>query len=699
VEFLWSPRGEKEAVVDARTREAEWIAARIAEMVYGRETLAVDREQRGKSLRPVRQGDVALLFRSMSNVQLYETALRRHGLDYYLVGGWAFFAQQEIYDLLNLLRALENPQDGLSLAGALRSPFCCLSDEALFLLARHAEGLWGGLHDVGLRQRLPVDQQDTVARAQHYCDRWRGLKDRLPIARLLGEVFADSGYDATTQLEFLDDRQLANLWKMMDLARSFDRSGLFGLAEFIERLGDLVRTQPREEQAATQPEKADVVRLMTIHQAKGLEFPVVFVPDVAAAGGSRHLPPARWHERLGCVPRPPAEDPLPFPDFAWRLWEVAEDIEDAREELRTLYVACTRAQDYLVLSAAIAKPFQASSPWMLTLTERFDIATGACLDAEIPAAQAPRVRVTTAVGSGQRAAGGEAGRGGKAKGRQEVNTEIGDQPLSLATAIAPIPLRLTGNEVLPVYVLGKRPRTDRLTSEDVAVQFGAEDGSDRTSWIPPRQRVGASADGEGGRRDQLIRAVVERWDFRDSDGWRALLAQAQAGHTDVPSDLEPLFDRFTRSPTFGLLGSARNCYRESEFLFDGGGARVRGVIDCVWQDASGEWHLLFYATGPIYEGLEQAWAGREPEMVLACLAVERQVGRPPATVTLYCFEPGTALSRAMAELNAGKHLTAAAGRLTIPLGNPLPGADVGEGVLGPLLLQLGKAVVAVVPPQ
>ena len=65
----------------------------------------------------MRCGDIVLLFRAMTNVSIYERALRNHGIDYYLVGGRAFFAQQEIYDLLNLLRALENPQDAVSLAG------------------------------------------------------------------------------------------------------------------------------------------------------------------------------------------------------------------------------------------------------------------------------------------------------------------------------------------------------------------------------------------------------------------------------------------------------------------------------------------------------------------------------------------------------------------------------------------------------
>src|SRR5271154_4839538 len=200
---------------------------------------------------------------------------------------------------------------------------------------------------------LPADQREPVQRARRHLSRWRSLKDRLPIARLLGAVFADSGYDAATQLEYLGDRKLANLWKLIDLARTFDRSGLFGLAEFIVRLGDLVRSQPREEQAATQPENADVVRLMTIHQAKGLEFPVVFLPDVAAVGGSNVLPVAHWDGRLGCVVRPPNEDPPPFGDFGWKLWQAGETVDDWREDLRTLYVACTRAEDYLVVSAAL----------------------------------------------------------------------------------------------------------------------------------------------------------------------------------------------------------------------------------------------------------------------------------------------------------------------------------------------------------
>jgi ATP-dependent helicase/nuclease subunit A len=388
VEFLWSERPEKAFAGEGRVEESKVLAQRIKSMIEDGETLVGD----GERLRPVKAGDVVLLFRSMTNGQIYENALRDVSLDYYLVGGRAFFAQQEIYDLLNLLRALENPQDAVSLAGTLRSPFCCLSDEALFLLSRYKPGLWAALHDSATCARLPDDQAERSERARLWLDRWRSLKDRLPIARLLGEIFVDSGYDAATQFEFLPDRKLANLWKLQDLARNFDRSGLFGLADFIARLGELVQAQPREEQAATQPENADVVRLMSIHQAKGLEFPVVILPDVAAVTGGSRLPVAHWDRDLGCVARP-NEEPAPYPDYGWRLWEAAETVAEWREDLRTLYVACTRAQDYLILSAALPAKYSPSTSWMLLLSQRFDLRSGKCLNAAVAKEQYSRVRV------------------------------------------------------------------------------------------------------------------------------------------------------------------------------------------------------------------------------------------------------------------------------------------------------------------
>jgi ATP-dependent helicase/nuclease subunit A len=631
VEFLWTPKAEGDNATAARVREADAIARRIAGMI-GNEALVAEPTAEGERLRPVRRGDVVLLFRSMSNVHLYERELRRQGLDYYLVGGRAFFAQQEIYDLLNLLRALENPQDSLSLAGALRSPFCCLSDEALFVLTRQREGLWAGLHDDRLRPHLPEDQRAAVERARRFLDRWRQLKDRLPIAGLLTQVIADAGYDASTQLEFLGDRKLANLWKLVDLARTFDRSGLFGLAEFIERLGDLVRAQPREEQAATQPENADVVRLMTIHQAKGLEFPVVFVPDLAAQGRDSSEPVARWDARLGCVVRPPAdEEQPPFPEFGWQLWRAAETIEEWHEDLRTLYVACTRAEDYLVLSASLEEPLRLGNTWMQTLAGHFDLRTGECLAKDVPDDERPRVRVHG--GAHLSPTGG--GRKPSARVAPALRTD----------RIAPVPLHLRGQRVFTVAAVERYRRTvaasrESLQSSAIAWPFDGEDGADRNEWRPPWQDLAESGQ-EMTRAEQVARQVLERWDLNEPNGWQLLLA----AFADPETDAEAMLARFAASAVCSQLAAAHARVWHVEFLADwppeGMPAEerlgVRGLLDCVWQGPRGDWHLLALAR---QRADTAGWQERAPGLLVGAWAMQRCRGAWPQSLTLYGLESG-----------------------------------------------------------
>jgi ATP-dependent helicase/nuclease subunit A len=632
VEFLCSPREDSANVNEARTREADWIARRIALMV-GREALV--RDESG-ALRPVRQGDVVLLFRAMTNVHLYEAALRRHGLDYYLVGGRAFFAQQEIYDLLNLLRALENPQDGVALAGTLRSPFCCLSDESLFVLGRRRDGLWAGLHDAEAFSRLPPDQRPAAERARRNLERWRSLKDRLPIARLLGEVFADSGYDAATQFEFLGDRKLANLWKLLDLARTFDRSGLFGLADFIGRLGDLVRTQPREEQAATQPENADVVRLMTIHQAKGLEFPVVFVPDLTSITGGAHQPVAHWDARLGCVVRPPAdEEETPLPDFGWRLWQAGETVEDWHEDLRTLYVACTRAEDYLVLSAALPESFRPSGAWMYALAERFDLGTGNCLDAGIAEESRPRVRVTLQVEELNHPPSGE-----RVPGPQY-------SVLSTQYSAAPVPISLKGKRIVTIAELEQclqSPATAEQLPAAFAWQFDTEDGSDRGTWLAPRDCFDSVSDPDEARIARVVQSVLARWDFISPEGWRTLLAHETG-------EVAPWLERFAASELRRDLAAAARLHRDVEFILpwpspdrEGETVYLRGMLDVLWEDAAGEWHLLLFGTRPVRPGEgDKALAARKPGLLLAAHAVRQRWGGWPKTATYSCLPSGQSL--------------------------------------------------------
>jgi ATP-dependent helicase/nuclease subunit A len=367
VEFLWSvsESEEKDDADTRRRREAATIARRIVAL----------RDERKIPLK-----SMCLLFRSMSNVAIYEQALQDAGIDYYLVGGRAFFARQEIFDVVTALRAVENPQDGEAVVGVLRSPFFGMSDEALTLVGTHPDGPWAGLHDPVRFGRLAADDRACAARAQTTLAAWRELKDRLPAARLLLRMFADTGFDAATRFAPLPDRQLANLWKLVDIARDFDRRGL-DLAAVVAHLADHVAAAPKEEQAATVPEDDDVVRLMTIHQAKGLEFPVVFVPDLSSDTRGDTYPSVWWDRDLGAVPRRPYDlldgDDGAFSEFPHRLGKAADDVAAWEESLRIHYVACTRAEELLILSAGLSKPkIEPEGPMLFALDRSYDLATG-----------------------------------------------------------------------------------------------------------------------------------------------------------------------------------------------------------------------------------------------------------------------------------------------------------------------------------
>src|SRR5205085_12041799 len=122
--FLWAivqnaKKSDSGARTEARQKEAELIARRIQAMLASKDEIVAAKTANGKwTARRATQNDIAILFRSLSDVRFYEESLRRNGIAYYLVGGHAFYAQQEIYDVLNLLRMLVSPADEVSLAGA-----------------------------------------------------------------------------------------------------------------------------------------------------------------------------------------------------------------------------------------------------------------------------------------------------------------------------------------------------------------------------------------------------------------------------------------------------------------------------------------------------------------------------------------------------------------------------------------------------
>jgi ATP-dependent helicase/nuclease subunit A len=370
----------------ARRDEARRLAGLVRSWIdEGR--LVRDRDT--NAVRPMQPLDVAFLFRALTDVAEYERALADAGLDFYVIGGSAFYAQQEVQDLINVLAALDDPYDSVALAGALRGPFFALSDEALFWLSTvRRNDLFAGLAHVHASESalpdLAAHDRKLALRAYGLLTRWRSFKDREPIARFVDRVLDESGFEASLMGESLGDRKRANARKLVRMARTYDEQGGFALADFVSRLRADLRDPPREEQAATTGELGDAVRLLTIHKAKGLEFPVVILPDLDRRSGPRHDRVA-LHPELGPLLRVTVEgdddaeddeDTAATGSLGWLVYRRLAEAEDREEALRIFYVATTRARDLLVLSTSGEPEARSQSPALNLLLERFDARTG-----------------------------------------------------------------------------------------------------------------------------------------------------------------------------------------------------------------------------------------------------------------------------------------------------------------------------------
>ena len=275
--------------------------------------------------------DIAVLIRTLSSTAPFERAFDRLNIPFLLTGGRTFLEARETRDLLALLAALVNPLDEIPLIGVLRGPLVGLTDHQMFQMTR--EG-W----------RTEFDRR---------FGRVRELAGFIAPDRLIAMALDQCGYTAG-----LPDRARANVEKLLAWLRREFRDRPRPLAELLEDLEALRWTQSVAE--APPPEAGDVVRMMTIHAAKGLEFPVVFVSALHRLPDRRK--PAIVVSRdlgLGVKWRNPVTGEGCSDSVHSELSRQIE-LKEKAEENRLLYVAMTRAQDRLILSHAESKR---SSPW------------------------------------------------------------------------------------------------------------------------------------------------------------------------------------------------------------------------------------------------------------------------------------------------------------------------------------------------
>ena len=343
-----------------RKREAVAVSKRILEAVQPESSIAVyERDERGGERRKTHPefSDIAILFRRFTHIKLYERELRRREIPYYVVKGRGFFACQEIKDILNFLKYLDGESDTLALVGVLRSPLVGISDETLYWLLRGIDK-----DDRPITARMLAEQLSRVSSELTQEDRdavtffldmlcqLKNKKDRLTPAELIERIMEYTHYEAVMLTTFQGQQKVANVRKLIELARRYSRKETGLLKDFTAYLKNLVEGDLLEPEAQTTLENANVVRLMTIHQAKGLEFPIVFLPDL---GHSIHQPVDRivFDELRGLAAKFYRKSQESYETtMIHREIRDLQQKKDHAESKRLFYVAATRARDYLVLS-------------------------------------------------------------------------------------------------------------------------------------------------------------------------------------------------------------------------------------------------------------------------------------------------------------------------------------------------------------
>jgi len=340
-------------------REAHALASRLTSLLDDPPEVYDDDEE---CLRPAKPEDVTILLRARTRLKEHERALDAYGIPYTVVSGTGFWDAPEITALVNLFRFFENPDDDIALYGVLRSPLFGFPDEDLARLHSEDQPLWIALQTA----------EDDLGDAARLLDEWRQIAavnddvtadTTVPWGTLLSRIIDDTGYIGSVGADERPRQAAVNINRFREQVRAWEEGGVKTVSELLTRIDRRKEIESHADEA-TIPEDADGVQIRTIHSAKGLEFPIVAIPEVGTEFnfqgdvddyGKVYLDEldvgdGESEPVLG-LKAPSAGDPYEHQNTLARTRLQEEVRMQERAELkRLLYVAATRARDHLLFS-------------------------------------------------------------------------------------------------------------------------------------------------------------------------------------------------------------------------------------------------------------------------------------------------------------------------------------------------------------
>ncbi|TFH47649.1 MAG: hypothetical protein E4G89_07595, partial [Methanothrix sp.] len=358
VKILFDPQDEAEA------------AAKYILSIVGQQFDFVERKQLAgetkllATKRPIMFKDIAILLRKMrpDKGKEYTSALARHGIPFYTVGEAGFFEIPEIAGILATLRVLSSPGDEMALTSALMSPVVGLDIQDMARLKCRARAAGTGIYEIlGQIEESDIDpgRIDRVRRFHGAMERYLPIRTMIRPSELAERLVEELDYPAFLAVEDSNGRKSANLRKFIITARSLDEAGV-SLRDLIRMLNNVGLDD--EEQASIENEDTDAVKVMTVHKAKGLEFPIVIIGDTSwSQKEQKEVLLFDKGEEDTCFALNCLDKDQCVGSFLGKLMAEEKD-RDYEEEKRSLYVATTRASDMLVLTIS-SKKGNKSRPW------------------------------------------------------------------------------------------------------------------------------------------------------------------------------------------------------------------------------------------------------------------------------------------------------------------------------------------------